>query len=640
MSIFIKQKTIKFRDRTGNYHSANSVAERSSEESIALINEAAEKSKKELEAIKLSKFYPLMGKTVCFIGDSRTWYDGKNYVDTAKDGIAGTPCKGYQQTVKEYTGCKVVTLGYNGGNSAYIASRVKNYDFSNIDYVVLDGGVNDYIVGGVAPGELTPIDKVYSIENNDYDISYTITLNKIITTSGIASPTGCAYATANIEPGSVVYLGRASENYSVEKDAVMIMKEDGTYRTVALTELEKVQDADGLQMLKIITGSDEVAIKFNVKLDTYDDTNGIRLTYQIGNTIAKINYTMAENRKITTSGVYAATGCILAMAKVNPGSVVYLGRESGNYSVEDDAVKTYKSSGGISRTIALTELEKVQDADGLQLLKINIEDDEDEIDFNVKQDAYDDKNGIRLFYNTGEVVKSPDVLSITTTTGLYCNSKNLLTEHETSVIGTVNIENISNIYIRRASENYDVKDDCVVVTNTSGNQSAIPLSSIHKITDEDGHVWLKVKPPVDSATLTFTIKLSNVYDDRDNVYVRTNISGIVSNLCASTAYGAWQTIVEHIIKSNPNAKIIMNTIFPCWDENGSLPLIHSEIKRNVAKEYNIPICDLEKISGINSRNNDEYYCDDLNKTPQWHLHLNNKGNVKIGIIIANFISGY
>ena len=153
MSIFIKQKTIKFRDRTGNYHSANSVAERSSEESIALvneaaekskdesialINEAAEKSKKELEAIKLSKFYPLMGKTVCFIGDSRTWYDGKNYVDTAKDGIAGTPCKGYQQTVKEYTGCKVVTLGYNGGNSAYIASRVKNYDFSNIDYVVLE----------------------------------------------------------------------------------------------------------------------------------------------------------------------------------------------------------------------------------------------------------------------------------------------------------------------------------------------------------------------------------------------------------------------------------------------------------------------------------------------------------------------
>ena len=67
---------------------------------------------------------------------------------------------------------------------------------------------------------------MYSIENNDYDISYTITLDKIITTSGMASPTGCAYATANIEPGSVVYLGRASENYSVEKDAVMIMKED------------------------------------------------------------------------------------------------------------------------------------------------------------------------------------------------------------------------------------------------------------------------------------------------------------------------------------------------------------------------------------------------------------------------------
>ena len=113
-----------------------------------------------LLAKKRERHYNLRMRRIVLILE----YDGKNYVDTAKDGIAGTPCKGYQQTVKEYTGCKVVTLGYNGGNSAYIASRVKNYDFSNIDYVVLDGGVNDYIVGGVAPGELTPIDKVYSIE--------------------------------------------------------------------------------------------------------------------------------------------------------------------------------------------------------------------------------------------------------------------------------------------------------------------------------------------------------------------------------------------------------------------------------------------------------------------------------------------
>ena len=37
------------------------------------------------------------GKTIAFFGDSRTWYDGQNYISTTKSEWRGKKCRGYQQ---------------------------------------------------------------------------------------------------------------------------------------------------------------------------------------------------------------------------------------------------------------------------------------------------------------------------------------------------------------------------------------------------------------------------------------------------------------------------------------------------------------------------------------------------------------
>lgn len=98
------------------------------------------------------------GKTIVFFGDSRTWYDGNAYVNTAKDAWVGKTCKGYQRTVADLLWCTVVNQGVSGDTSAEIAARIKNYDFSNVDAVFLEGGVNDFISSSsVTIGTIQPI---------------------------------------------------------------------------------------------------------------------------------------------------------------------------------------------------------------------------------------------------------------------------------------------------------------------------------------------------------------------------------------------------------------------------------------------------------------------------------------------------
>lgn len=104
--------------------------------------------------------FPLEGKTIYVFGDSRTWYNGNKYTDTCKEEIKGKVCVGYQQEIIRRTKSNVVSFGYDGRNSEYICARIKEKDFSTVDIAILDGGVNDYIVGGTL-GEIKPIGSVY-----------------------------------------------------------------------------------------------------------------------------------------------------------------------------------------------------------------------------------------------------------------------------------------------------------------------------------------------------------------------------------------------------------------------------------------------------------------------------------------------
>lgn len=98
------------------------------------------------------------GKKIVFFGDSRTWYDGNAYVNTAKDEWVGKTCKGYQQAVVDLLGCTAINQGVSGDTSAQISTRVKNYNFSNADAVFLEGGVNDFIKSSsITIGEIQPI---------------------------------------------------------------------------------------------------------------------------------------------------------------------------------------------------------------------------------------------------------------------------------------------------------------------------------------------------------------------------------------------------------------------------------------------------------------------------------------------------
>lgn len=123
------------------------------------------------------------GKTVYAFGDSRTWYDGQTYGSGTKSEWTGKTCIGYQKTIEKMLGCNIVTYGYNGKNSEYICGKIKEKDFTGVYAVILDGGVNDYIVGNTAIGELVPIGSTFDT-NSVYGawqsaIEYILTSNPL-----------------------------------------------------------------------------------------------------------------------------------------------------------------------------------------------------------------------------------------------------------------------------------------------------------------------------------------------------------------------------------------------------------------------------------------------------------------------------
>lgn len=102
-------------------------------------------------------------KKISFFGDSRTWYDGNAYVDTAKSEWMGKICKGYQQQTARLLGAIVTNQGVSGDTSIDIGNRIRQFDFSTYDAVFIEGGVNDFIKSSsVTIGELAPIGSVFN----------------------------------------------------------------------------------------------------------------------------------------------------------------------------------------------------------------------------------------------------------------------------------------------------------------------------------------------------------------------------------------------------------------------------------------------------------------------------------------------
>lgn len=102
-------------------------------------------------------------KKISFFGDSRTWYDGQNYVNSTKDEWKGKKCIGYQQEIVRLLGITAINQGINGATSIQICNAVRAYDFSDVDAVFLEGGVNDFNKSSqVTIGSIQPIGSAFN----------------------------------------------------------------------------------------------------------------------------------------------------------------------------------------------------------------------------------------------------------------------------------------------------------------------------------------------------------------------------------------------------------------------------------------------------------------------------------------------
>lgn len=101
-------------------------------------------------------------KIVCF-GDSREAYDGVTYWSSVKSEWSGKTCVGLQQSLRDLLGATVTTVATAGWHSYQICDAIKAYDFTGVDAVVFDGGINDWNNPQTrdAMGEIAPIGSTF-----------------------------------------------------------------------------------------------------------------------------------------------------------------------------------------------------------------------------------------------------------------------------------------------------------------------------------------------------------------------------------------------------------------------------------------------------------------------------------------------
>lgn len=102
-------------------------------------------------------------RSMVAFGDSRTWYDGKQYTSNTKPALVGTTCVGYQHHVQKLLKTQnIYNSGVSGNTSIQICNRIRQFDFTNYNAVILAGGVNDWLNGVATIGSLQPIGSAFN----------------------------------------------------------------------------------------------------------------------------------------------------------------------------------------------------------------------------------------------------------------------------------------------------------------------------------------------------------------------------------------------------------------------------------------------------------------------------------------------
>lgn len=111
----------------------------------------------------------------------------------------------------------------------------------------------------------------------------------------------------------------------------------------------------------------------------------------------------------------------------------------------------------------------------------------------------------------------------------------------------------------------------------------------------------------------------------------------------TTVYGAWQSAIEYALTNYPATQIVLITPFVGWlrvtTTDDEVPVTYTEVKKNLAKLYRLPLIDLSEMCGFNKINRAYYFADDISKVT-FILHLNDKGNELMGKTISKYLNQY
>ena len=103
------------------------------------------------------------GKKIAAFGDSRTWYDKHAYTENTKSDLIGSTCVGYQEQMRNLMMADITNQGASGDTSADICARIRAFDFTGYDAVLLEGGVNDFVKSSQGTiGEIAPIGSTFN----------------------------------------------------------------------------------------------------------------------------------------------------------------------------------------------------------------------------------------------------------------------------------------------------------------------------------------------------------------------------------------------------------------------------------------------------------------------------------------------
>ncbi|MEN5085714.1 SGNH/GDSL hydrolase family protein [Sphingobacterium faecium] len=136
---------------------------------VATANPVSDQFKLVDQKISNLKTYELIGadkfknKIVWFFGTSITYYNGQQYSIAHSENPR--ICKGYQSYISQYLKCTVTNFGGSGNNLTQISATIKSKNYSSVDYVCIEGGVNDW-AQGMAIGSLLPIGSAFNVNTS------------------------------------------------------------------------------------------------------------------------------------------------------------------------------------------------------------------------------------------------------------------------------------------------------------------------------------------------------------------------------------------------------------------------------------------------------------------------------------------